>query len=300
MASTSPTDVIFGCGYLGRRVAELWRKQGRTVISVTRSPERAELFRSEGLTPYVGDICEPETLTGLPDADRVLFAVGYDRQSGQTQEAVFVDGLKNVLNQVGSRCRRWIYISSTSVYGQNGGRWVDEDSPCEPVQPGGRCCLTAEQLIRQHFPKDDALRRAVVLRLAGIYGPRRVLARVAELRAGTPIAGRSDAWLNLIHVDDAAQVVDAAMNAEQPGPVYLVADDLPVTRQEYYSRLAELVGAPPPMFDESQAAKRGSGGINKRCSNARMTSELGVRLNYPTFIAGLEACETASDRPGGI
>jgi nucleoside-diphosphate-sugar epimerase len=122
------------------------------------------------------------------------------------------------------------------------------------------------------------------------------LTLIEELKKRSPLAGRAEAWLNLIHVDDAVQAVDAAIEADRPGPVYLVADNRPSTRQEYYSRLAEVVGAPQPTFDEAQVAKRGSGGINKRCSNRRMTSELGVVLKYPTFVEGLGACELASVR----
>ncbi|MFO0917369.1 MAG: NAD-dependent epimerase/dehydratase family protein [Planctomycetaceae bacterium] len=291
MANVRP-DIIFGCGYLGQRVAEFWRRQGRTVIAVTRSPERAERFRREGLVPHVGDVCRPETLTGLPEADRVLFAVAYDPRSGLSREAVVVDGLQSVLNQFGSRCRaRFINISSTSVYGQSDGGWVNEDSPCDPVQPGGQCCLAGERLTRSICSPENVAGNAVILRLAGIYGPGRLLARIEALRTGSSIAGRADAWLNLIHVDDAVQAVDAAASAQRPGMVYLVADDQPVTRQEYYSRLAELVGAPPPRFDEAQAAKRGSGGLNKRCSNARIKAELEIRWQFPTFLDGLGACD---------
>lgn len=285
--SHDQTDIIFGCGYLGHRVAKLWRDEGRNVVAVTRSHARAEQFRNEGLQPLIADVCRPETLTALPNADRVLFAVGFDRQSEFSQEEVFVRGISHVLDQLSTRCQRFLYISSTSVYGQNDGSWVDENSPCDPVQPGGRCCVAAERLIRQHFPAGDSIRHAVILRLAGIYGPGRLLSRIADLKAGTPLSGNPDAWLNLIEVTDAVQAVDAAAQVPQPGLLYLVADDQPVARRDYYNRLAELVGAASPRFDDSQPAKRGSGGLNKRCSNQRMKTELGVQLKFPTFAEGL-------------
>lgn len=282
-----PCDLIFGCGYLGQRVARRWRDAGRTVAVVTRSPARAEAFRQQGLVPYIADVCVPESLSHLPDADRVLYAVGYDRSGEHAQEEVFVNGLSRVLQALGSRFRRFVYISSTSVYGQNNGSWVDESSVCEPVQPGGKHCLAAERLLTQAVAGQD--RAAAILRLAGIYGPQRLLSRSADLKSGVPISGRPDAWLNLIHVDDAVEAVERAAQIESPAPVYVIADDQPISRGDYYRRLADLVGAPSPHFDGAQPARRGSGGLNKRCSNRRMKTELQVRLRYPTIESGLPA-----------
>jgi nucleoside-diphosphate-sugar epimerase len=236
----------------------------------------------------------------------VLFAVGYDRQSGRSQREVMVDGLANVLLHFRPRCARFITISSTSVYGQQHGEWVDETSPCNPRQPGGQCCLAAEQLLEpaspshvgnrvQDDPSPEPMRdsgsaaETVILRLAGIYGPGRLLARIEALQRGEPIAGRHDAWLNLIHVDDAVAVLRAVESCWQAGQTYLVCDDRPVTRGEYYSTLAQLVGAPPPHFDESQSPRRGSGGLNKRCSNRKLRDSLQARLQYPTYREGLPA-----------
>lgn len=281
---SEPPNIIFGCGYLGQRVAALWKNQGRDIVAVTRSAERAEQFRRDGLIPFIADINQPHTLAQLPAADRVLWAVGFDRTPGQTQEQIFVDGLRNVLDSIGARCRRFLYISSTSVYGQQDGSWVDESSPCEPTQPGGLCCLAGERLIQERCTSPGS---AVILRLAGIYGPERLLSRIADLKAGTLLAGSQTAWLNLIHVDDAASTVIASSDAASPPSIVLVADDQPIQRVEYYTRLAAFVGAPPPRFDESQSPRRGSGGLNKRCCNRRMKDELGVALCYPTIESGL-------------
>jgi nucleoside-diphosphate-sugar epimerase len=204
------------------------------VIAVTRSAGRSAEFRQAGLTPFVADIQHPETLADLPEADRVLWSIGFDRTPGQSQEQVFVEGLRNVLARMQDRCRRFLYVSSTSVYGQNDGSWVDESSPCEPAQPGGVNCLAGERLVA------DAPGENVIFRLAGIYGPGRLLSRVADLQAGMPLPGDPEAWLNLIHVDDAANaVVHIAAHPAASGAV-LVADDRPVERGEYYTRLALL------------------------------------------------------------
>ena len=296
--------LIIGCGYLGHRVARAWVADGHSVSALTRSTTRAAELSQEGIRPIVGDICDPSTLAGLPAADTVVFAVGYDRSSGHSQQAVAVDGLRNVLRIIASRTGRLISISSSSVYGQSGGEWVDESTPCHPVQPGGECCLAAEWLVHSFFdtPSDSQgepgrTLRANVLRLSGIYGPGRLLSRVESLRAGEPLAGRGDAWLNLIHVDDAVLAVCACEERGQPGQTYLVSDDQPIRRAEYYGLLAELSGAPPPRFNPESAPARGSGGINKRCLNRRMSEELKVVLTYPTINEGLPQSLGVSARP---
>jgi nucleoside-diphosphate-sugar epimerase len=272
--------LVVGCGYLGRRVASTW--PGR-VWALTRSPERAADFAAQGWQPVVGDVCEPDTLQQLPAVDAVLYAVGFDRSAGRSQLEVAVNGVDHVLARIAGRCRRFVYVSSTSVYGQSDGGWVDENSRCDPVQPGGQCALAAEQRVREAC----AAAQASILRLAGIYGPQRVLAKVETLRAGEMIAGRGDAWLNLIHVADAATVASAALTRADFQGTWLVSDDLPVTREEYYTRLASLVGAPPPRFDAGAPSKRGAGGLNKRCSNARLLGLLGHPLQFPTCQTGL-------------
>ncbi|HUQ69019.1 MAG TPA: SDR family oxidoreductase [Planctomycetaceae bacterium] len=279
------TKLILGCGYLGGRVAAAWMSRGDVVHAVTRSAERAALWRDAGLQPIVADVCDDVTLRDLPEVDTVLYAVGYDRSSGWTQREVAVDGLRHVLERMQRRCRRLVFISSSSVYGQSAGEWVDETSPCEPTQPGGECCLAAERLVRATISGSAAN----VLRLSGIYGPQRLLSRVEALRNGEPLTGNPNAWLNLIHVDDAVQAVLACEDRGVAGETYLVSGNSPVQRGEYYAHLARLVGAPPPDFEETQPAKRGSGGINKRCTNRRLRDDLRVTLRYPTFVEGLAA-----------
>ena len=294
--------LIIGCGYLGRRVAAAWLQAGHSVTALTRSANNAVELSRLGITPVIGDVCDPKSLAALPVVQSVLFAVGYDHTSGHTQREVYVEGLRHVLDQVAGRGERLIYISSSSVYGQSSGEWVDEFSPCEPVQSGGQCCLAAEELIRATFPilegTDAARPFANVLRLSGIYGPGRLLSRVESLRAGELLAGRGDAWLNLIHVDDAAGAVLACEQQGQPGETYLITDDRPLRRDEYYSQLARWVAAPPPVFLDDQPAKRGSGGLNKRCSNGKARAELGLTLRFPSFIAGLpHALGLTADEP---
>lgn len=285
--------MIFGCGYVGQRVAATWLRGGHDVIALTRSAQRADALQKLGIQPRVGDICEPDTLIHLPDVDVVLYAVGFDRTSPRSHEEVTCDGLRNVLRVIRNRCQRFIFVSSTSVYGQSNGEWVDEDCPCDPVQAGGKLNLKAEELVRESFPADQN-RSAIILRFAGIYGLGRLLSRIETLRAGLPIAGRGDAWLNLIHVDDAVTAVNACISHDGASTIYNVIDDQPVERRAYFELLAELVGAPVPTFDPLQASARGSGGINKRCSNRKLSDETGWKPGYATIATGLPASVKAA------
>lgn len=270
--------LIIGCGYLGERVARAWVASGAEVAVLTRSQEHAAGFRKFGLSPVIGDILEPASLAGLPPADTVLYAVGFDRSASHTRREVYVDGLRNVLEALAGRVDRFIYISSTSVYGQNGGETIDEESECRPTRENGQICLEAERTLKELLPS------ANILRLAGIYGPGRLLRREAELKSATPISGNPEAFLNLIHVEDAKAAVLACEAKAKPGATYLVADDRPVRRREYYTRLAELFGAPPPTFAE---AADPTANLNKRCNNRKLGEELGLRLQYTTVEEGL-------------
>lgn len=292
--------LIIGCGYLGRRVAKAWLRAGHRVSALTRSEAHAEEMTQAGLRPVIGDVCDAASLSGLPAADAVLYCVGYDRSSGRSQHEVSVDGLQNVLNQIRSTAHRLIYISSSSVYGQSAGEWVDEDSECHPVQEGGKSSLAAEALIRSYYPMngiDGPASSANIIRLTGIYGPGRLLSRVDSLKTGAVFAGSGEAWLNLIHVDDAVNVVLACEEKGIPGATYLASDDQPVRRSEYFGLLAKLCGAPAPRFDPGQTPARGSGGINKRCSNRRMREELGVTLTYAAITSGLPHALQTTNEP---
>ena len=278
--------LIFGCGYLGRRAANSWLAEGNEVFAVTRSQENAETFLSLGIQPIVADICELDSLRDLPEADLVLNAVGFDRKSGRSHEEVTCGGLRNILAAITGKSSRLLHISSTSVYGQSAGEWVDEDSLCQPTQPGGLLCLDAERMVWDWVNAGRGI-SANVLRLAGIYGPARLLSRIEALQAGTSLVGRGDSWLNLIHVDDA---VTALLACERRGPAnetYVVVDDQPIQRSAYFELLASLINAPKPTFDSDQPSPRGSGGVNKRCSNRKLRDTLGWHPAYASIMTGL-------------
>jgi len=273
--------LIIGCGYLGRRVAALWRLRGYKVTALTRSQENAATLRALGVESIMGDVLEPAMLRAIPAADILLYAVSYDKHTDTSKREVYVQGLANVLLEIAPRTGRFLYVSSTSVYAQDKGEWVDESSPCEPASVDGRICLEAEEIARSHF---STAGNCTVLRFSGLYGPGRLLRRIESVRAQEPIRANPDGFLNLIHVDDGARIVEALAERNQVAPTYLVTDNKPIRRRDYYARLAELIGAALPVFQTDAAdASR----INKRCSNAQVRAALGDILRFPTVEEGL-------------
>ena len=289
--------LIFGCGYLGKRVARAWLGEGDQVLAVTRSAARAEEFADWGVGPIVGDITADVDLRAADGVETVLFAVGFDRSSGQEIREVYAGGLQNVLDKLPTSVSRFIYVSSTGVYGQADGEWVDENSPCEPLREGGRACLAAETLLQAH----EIGRHSVILRLAGIYGPGR-LPKWKDILAGTPIDSPPNGYLNLIHVDDAVSAILAAEELTSLPELIVVSDGQPVLRGDFYRELAKLSGAPVPQFAEPADAARSNrrGSADKRIDNTRMRERLAITLQYPSFregLAAIVATERTDNRP---
>lgn len=278
------TRLIFGCGYVGHPVAAAWRDRGSDVTVVTRSADRARQLAAEGFRSLVANIMQPETLRNLPAAQTVLFAVGYDRSQPWSIGEVYAQGLRNVLDALPANTGRVIYLSSTGVYGDSSGQWIDEETVAKPDRDGGKASLAAEQTLFAH----PAGSRGIVLRLAGIYGPGRVPRR-DEVLAGTPIVGCGDGYINLIHVVDVVGAVLAAEASAVGQRIFNVSDGHPVRRTDYYAQLARIYATPPPQFSGIMGTSRARGGAHKRVRNARMLDELAVRLQYPTYREGLTA-----------
>jgi nucleoside-diphosphate-sugar epimerase len=281
------SKLIFGCGYLGARVARRWHEAHDDVAVVTRSGPRAGRFAHHGYSAIVADVTRPETLKGLRPAETVLFAVGFDRSAGGSIDEVYAGGMRNVLAALPRDTGRFIYISTTGVYGSADGGWVDETTPPDPRRKGGRASLAAEQALAAHPLGEDG----VILRLAGVYGPGRVPFLDKRL-AGEPIPAPSAGYLNLIHADDAAAAVLAAdrLPAFGNGPrIYCVSDGQPVPRRDYYAEVARLIGAPPPAFTAPDPAsgRAARAESDRRVCSDRMLAELGVRLTYPDYRVGL-------------
>lgn len=275
MSPLAAPRFVIGCGYLGRRAAGLWTARGERVAALTR--RNSDALRATGLEPVVGDVTEPSSLSALPPAETVLYAVGLDRAAGKPMRDVYVRGLENVLRAL-PRIGRFVYVSSTSVYGQTAGEWVNESAPTEPVEESGKIVLEAEQLLRATRPD------AIILRFAGIYGPNRLLRKQPILK-GEPLVGDAEKWLNLIHVADGATAVLAATERGAPGSTYNIADGGPVSRREFYSLLARVLNAPDAQFEQ----RAEPGAANRRIDASKARAELNWSPQFAHANTGLPA-----------
>jgi nucleoside-diphosphate-sugar epimerase len=276
---TPVTRLVVGCGYLGERVARRWLAAGDRVVAVTRRPARAAELAAAGIEPLVADVTAagfPAAGT-LPEAATVFWAVGFDRASGTSHRDVHVHGLGRLLDALPG-APRVILSSSTGVWGDEDGRVVNESTPAHPSRDAGRVLLEAESLLHAH-----ARGPGVALRFAGLYGPGR-LPRIADLRAGLPIAADPDSWLNLVHADDAAEIVRFVAAAPDPRPLYVVSDGRPVLRRDWYGRLAALSGSPAPRWDATAPRTRGA---DKRVDPALLFADFPIRLAHPAALDAL-------------
>jgi nucleoside-diphosphate-sugar epimerase len=279
------STLIVGCGYLGQRVGRRLAQRGEIVYGTTRTLGRFDELQGLGIRPILADVQQELTLKQLPDVDRVLHCVGFDRTSGAAISDVYVVGLARVLDHLPDSVQAVVYASSTGVYGRDDGGWVDEDFPPDPRNDSGRACLAAEGLVRGKSGVTS-----VVIRYSGLYGPGRVVRR-ASIEKGETIPGDPEKWLNLIHIDDAATAAIAALDRPEAGDLYVATDDRPVPRREYYALVARTLGLEPPPFAPPKPGSSAAGrdDSNKRASCRKIKAALGLSWTYPDILTGVPA-----------
>jgi nucleoside-diphosphate-sugar epimerase len=274
--------LIAGAGYVGSALAARLAADGHAVFGLRRRPAGLPA----GVTPLAADLCDPASLRALPEAlDAVVYTAAAGGGGEAAYRAAYVDGVRNLLDALAARPhppRRFLFSSSTAVYGQTGGEWVDETSPTGPADFRGRVLLEGEALLAAGpIP-------ASVLRFGGIYGPGRTRLLDA-VRAGTvALAPGGPHYTNRIHRDDCAGALRHLLGLAAPAALYLGVDDEPADRAEVLRWLAARLGAPDPRVDPAAARDPGARGGNKRCSNARLHAS-GYRLAYPSFREGYSA-----------
>jgi nucleoside-diphosphate-sugar epimerase len=287
--------VVLGCGYVGLELGRQLRERGHDVVGVRRSEEGLDAVADAGLEPVRADVTDPASLASVPDADRLVFAASSGGRGADAARRVYVEGLDHVIEEFSARAQppeRLVYTSSTGVYGDHGGGWVDEDTPLEPTTEKTRVLAEAEtRALSAPIP-------SAVARFAGLYGPGRY--RLDRYLEGPVTEG----YLNMVHRDDAAGAVRFVLERGVDG-VLVVVDDEPVSKWEFADWLADAcnVDRPPKRTKEerlaagdlSEAARRRIL-TSKRCSNRRLT-DLGYTFAYPTFREGYRtAVETYRER----
>ena len=269
--------LIAGCGYVGGVLARRLVSDGHQVFGLRRGPDGVP---PDGVVPVTAELVSGRGLDDVPgDLDWCVTAISPDGRTPAAYEAAYVRANRNLRSSLeveSPGLDRWVLVSSTAVYGQQDGEWVDEQSSTTPSGFAGRTLLAGERLIRE-----SSVPRPVVVRLGGIYGPgrTRLLDRV---RRGEATCPPEPTYTNRIHRDDAAGVLRHVLRLDAPEAVYLGVDTDPAERCVVLSWLADRLGVPRPATGEPSS--RGS----KRASSARVVVS-GYAFRYPTFREGYAA-----------
>jgi nucleoside-diphosphate-sugar epimerase len=278
--------LIAGCGAIGLDLACALADTGHQVTGLKRNPPtlgrknldfvKADISRS-------GDLDELEH-----DFDHVFFILSPDNRDESSYRRVYESGLDNLSEKLGNAgCKApWIFVSSTSVYGQCQGEWVDENSATEPASMQSRILLSAEQKLLA-LSSDN-----VIVRFSGIYGPGRLFL-INKAKTKPVIQVNPPYYTNRIHQRDCVAILKFLLEKRLSGTrleqCYLASDDAPATLWEVMTWLAQTVGLPPPVADSDKHSD-----MNKRCRNERI-KQLGYVFEYPDFRSGYT--ELVSDLP---
>jgi nucleoside-diphosphate-sugar epimerase len=290
-----PTLLIVGCGDVGLRVVRLLAPRWR-ILALTSSPQRTAELRAAGALPLLGDLDRPQTLGRLAGlADRVLHLAP---PPGSGDEDPRTAALLRALARRG-RPPRIVYGSTTGVYGDCGGTWIDETRSLAPATARARRRVDAERRIR-FFGRAHGT-PASILRIPGIYAPDREGGDPRERVArGAPLLVRAeDVYTNHVHADDLARACVLALLRGLPQRAYNVCDDADLPMGDHYDRVADLCGLPrPPRLTREQMQQRVSPmqwsfmNESRRIRSERSRRELRWRLRYPTVgeaLAGVSA-----------
>jgi len=281
---------ILGCGYVGLELARQLRER-HDVVGVRRSPEGIDAVEATGAAAVRADVTDPDDLAAVPDVDALVFAASSGGRGAAAAERVYVEGLRTAIEAFGARespPERLVYTSSTGVYGDHDGAFVDEDTQLDPTTEKTRVLAEAERIARElaaEYGIDGG-----VARFAGLYGPDRY--RLERYLEGPVTEG----YLNMIHRADAAGIVRFMLESTD-SELLVAVDDEPVDKWAFADWLADECGvdAPPKRtkaerLDDaglSEAARRRIL-TSKRCSNDRVR-ELGYEFRYPTYREGYRA-----------
>ena len=274
---------ILGCGYVGIELGSRLTDAGHDVVGVRRSAAGLDAIEAAGFDAVRADVTDAESLGAVPDVDWVVYAVSAGGRGVDMARAAYVEGLRTATETFGGRESppdRLVYTSSTGVYGDHDGDWVDESTTPTPATERQRVLLEAERIALASDRIDGT-----VVRFGGLYGPDRY--RLDYYLDGPVTEG----YLNSTHRDDAAGAVAHVLETDRArGEVVLAVDDEPVSKWAFADWLADECERPrpPKQTVEERAASAEVGRrirANKRCANDRL-HELGYELRYPAVWDG--------------
>ncbi|KZN24154.1 NAD(P)-dependent oxidoreductase [Haladaptatus sp. R4] len=269
---------VLGCGYVGLALARGLLADGHDVVGVRRSQDGLRAVEEVGADAVQADVTDADSLASIPEVDVLVYAVSADGRDSEAARTAYVDGLRTTLDHFagrGSPPERIVYTSSTGVYGDRDGEWVDESTPLDPRTEREGILAEAEEIVQEDRGWDWT-----ITRFSGLYGPDRY--RLERYLEG-PV---SDRYLNVIHRDDAAGVIRYLLETGNGrNDVVLATDDEPVRKPVLADWLADECGVPHPPRDEPTSERARA---SKRCSNEKLRG-MGYEYRYPTYREGYRA-----------
>lgn len=286
MSETRSNIWIMGCGDIGRRVGRLYQQEGIRPIGWVRSDEALREGQKQGLAMRRGDVDKGCFFPIFTLDEALVFWFMPPQPTGEVDER-----LRRFLKGVDAAPHRIVLISTTGVYGDCEGRWIDESEPLKPVAARARRRADAEAAVQEWAARFGG--EIVILRVPGIYAPERL--PLARLQRGEPVLREEEApWTNRIHADDLAMVCKRAMEAAPAGAIYNATDGHPSTMTDYFNQVADYAGLPrPPQVSMAEAQASMSAGMlsymqeSRRISNDKLLNELAITLQYPSLADGL-------------
>jgi nucleoside-diphosphate-sugar epimerase len=293
--------LIVGCGYVGLPLGAELVRLGHEVSGIRRSPSAEAELKAAGIQPLIADVARPEQFAGVPTGfDWVVNTVSSTRGGVDEYRSVYVDGTRNMIEWLkAAPPKKYVYTSSTSVYAQEDGSLVKETSLAEPAGDTSKLLVETERLLLE--ASKTAKFPAIILRVAGIYGPDRGHLFKQYLKDEARIAGKGERLINMIHRDDLVGAIIAALKNGRAGEIYNAVDDEPVMQIHFFRFLSETLGKwMPPYAPGEEDANRKRGLTNKKVSNRKLKMELGYVFKYPTFRQGYTAEIQRLDRAGRL
>jgi len=284
------TITIIGCGDIGKRVAAIYLQQGAKVRGLVRTKSSEHALQALVIEPIVADLENQQSMSDISYRDNTVFYFAPPPSSG-TEDTRMCNWLAAI--NVENLPQKIVLLSTTAVYGDAGGDWINEQSDTSPSTDRGLRRLNAEQQLLGWASNHQL--EVVILRVPGIYGPGRLPRE--RLKKGLPVLNESECgYTNRIHSDDLAMICLVAANKAKHAEIFNVSDGKPGTMTDWFNQVADFLELPrPPQISMQQAEREMSAGMlsylkeSRRIDNSKMLKQLDITLQYESIGKGIPA-----------